>query len=506
MSNKKKYHRGRRDTNKPHLSNAAKRKLAEDKKKNKGLGQFIGKVICIIQLMVSIGFGILLWHSGLLPNKYLIPIFISLLVLFGITFGLQFLRNKGYIVGIVLSLIISLLLSYGIYSLSTANKFLKDVSGAKYKTDNMVAVVLNDDPAKTLEDAKSYTFGTQTTTDVENTKKMIAEMEKELGSSITVKEYDNIQDLGNAILTGEVESGIYNESMSGILQETVEGYDGTTRVLYQYGIHTEVEEQQPADITKAFSIFISGIDVSGPISTNSRSDVNIIMTINPETKKILLTTTPRDYYVTIPDVSGTARDKLTHAGIYGVDASIKTLENLYGIDIAYYARVNFDSVIKIVDVVGGVDVNSEEAFTTTIDGYNIVQGMNHLNGKQTLAFVRERYNVAGGDNQRGLNQQKVITAILQKVMTPSMIVQVDSLLSSVEGSFQTNMTHEEMQELIKNQISAGLDFDIQSVAATGTGGRDVCFSTGAQELYVTYPDDNSINEIKTRLNEVIDGQ
>ncbi|HIW20544.1 MAG TPA: LCP family protein [Candidatus Dorea intestinavium] len=503
MSNKKKYHRGRREEKKPHLSNAAKRKLEQEKKQSKGLGQFIGKVICIIQLMVTIGFGILLWHSGLMPNKYLIPILVALFVLFGITFGLQFLRNKGYIVGIILSVIISLLLSYGIYSLSSANKFLKDVSGAKYKTDNMVAVVLTDDPAKSIEDAKDYTFGTQTTTDIENTKKMVKEMEKELGSAITIKEYDNIQELGAAILNKEVDSGIYNESMSGILQETVEGYDGATRVLYQYGIHTEVEEQQPADVTKPFSIFISGIDVSGPISTNSRSDVNIIMTVNPQTKKILLTTTPRDYYVTIPEVSGSARDKLTHAGIYGVDASIRTLENLYGIDIAYYARVNFDSVIKIVDVVGGVDVNSEEAFTTTIDGYNIQQGMNHLNGKQTLAFVRERYNVAGGDNQRGLNQQKVITAILQKMMTPSMIVQVDSLLSSVEGSFETNMTHEEMQKLIKTQINSGLDFDIQSVAATGTGGSDVCFSTGTQPLYVTYPDENSINEIKAQLNEII---
>lgn len=491
----KKYYRGTRT-----------KRHGNTNKQNTNIGKFIGKVICMIQLMLTLGFSFLLWHSGLLPIKYLVIVIIALLVLFGVTFAVQFPKGNVFITGIVISLIISILLGFGIYYLTSANHLLKNITGAKYKTDNMVAVVLNEDPAQTLEDARDYTFGINTAMDLENTKKMIQNMEEEIGTPIKVKEYGSIQELGSAILSQEVGAGIYNESMSGILQETVEGYDGATRVLYQYGIHTEIEEEDSRDVTKPFSIFISGIDVNGPISTNSRSDVNIIMTVNPMTKKIVLTTTPRDFYVTIPGVSGEARDKLTHAGIYGVDASINTLENLYGIDIQYYARVNFDSVVQIVDAVGGVDVESEEAFITTVGGYSIGQGNNHLDGKQALAFVRERYNVAGGDNQRGKNQQKVITAILKKVMSPSLLMNFNSLVASVEGSVQTNMSHEEMQELVSSQLASGVDFQIESLAASGTGGSDICFSTGAQSLYVMYPDEGVVNDIRSHLQGVINGE
>ncbi|MFV0363938.1 MAG: LCP family protein [Suipraeoptans sp.] len=498
MSSNSKYHRGRR-----HTGNHATR---VEKSQGSDVGRFIGRVVSIIQLMVSAAFVLVLWNSGLLPSKYLIAVAAVLVVLFIVTFVLQFPKNRAFIVGIVISVIISITLGLGLYYLSTTNSMLEEISGAKYKTDNMVVVVLNDDPAQSLDDAKDYVFGTQTAMDTENTKVMTDEVEKELGQSIQVKEYSSMTELAQAILSGDVNAGIYNESLESIAADTVEEYYGATRVIYQHGIESEMEEEQTGDISKSFSVFISGIDVSGPISTNSRSDVNIIMTVNPDTKKILLTTTPRDYYVEIPGVSGGAKDKLTHAGIYGVDASMRTLSNLYGIDIDYYARVNFDSVVKIVDAVGGVTVDSEEAFTTTVGNFTINQGSNTLNGNQALAFCRERYNVSGGDNQRGKNQQKVITAILQKMMSPALLTSFNSIVSGVEGSVQTNMTHDEMQQLVSGQLATGVNYDIQSVAAEGTGGSDVCFSTGSQALYVTYPDDASIAGIKEAMNNVINGQ
>ena len=278
------------------------------------------------------------------------------------------------------------------------------------------------------------------------------------------------------------------------------------RTIYQYGIQTEIVQEETNVIKEdeSFNIYISGIDVAGPITTNSRSDVNIIMTVNPTTHKILLTTTPRDYYVPIPGVSGEQRDKLTHAGIYGVDVSMATLESIYGIDISYYARVNFTSLIKIVDAIGGVDVDSKYSFSA--GGYTFTEGMNHLNGEQALAFSRERHSFAEGDNQRGRNQEAVLTGILQKAMSPALLVNASEIITSVSDSVETNMTRAEMATFISRQLSDGSSWDIESVAAVGTGDRQSCYSSGSQSLYVMWPDTESISEISSKMNSVLNGQ
>lgn len=228
------------------------------------------------------------------------------------------------------------------------------------------------------------------------------------------------------------------------------------------------------------------------------------MTVNPETKQILLATTPRDYYVEIPGISGGQKDKLTHAGIYGVDKSMDTLEALYGIEINYYARVNFSSLIKIIDVLGGVDVNSEYAFSA--GGYSYKQGVNHLNGQQALAFSRERHSFASGDNQRGKNQEAVITAILQKAMSPAILTNANSLIASVSDSLETNMTKDEISDLIRMQLDDGSAWNIVSVNAVGTGDSQACFSSGRQLLYVMQPNMVSVSEISTKMNQVINGE
>lgn len=264
---------------------------------------------------------------------------------------------------------------------------LKKVGGATYKTDNMVVVVKKGDSAKSIEDAEDYRFGYQTAVDQKNTDKMFNEIESEVGKDVKSEEYSSLTDEAQALLDGKVDAAVFNEGYMSMIDESIDGFSEKVKILYQYGVKTKVKSEKKADVTEPFNVFISGIDVAGPITTNSRSDVNIIMTVNPNTKQILLTTTPRDYYVTIPGVSGDARDKLTHAGIYGVDASMATLENLYGIDISYYARVNFTSLETIVDALGGVDVNSEVEFEK--NGYSFHKGVNHMNGAQALTFSRE---------------------------------------------------------------------------------------------------------------------
>ena len=461
-----------------------------------------GKLITLIQLILAVGLIAVIWNSGLVPTKYLVAIIVVLLVLFGVTFGLQYVKNKAYIAGIVISIILSILQVIGIVYMMKADKLMADVGGANYKTDNMVVVVKKDNSASNLMDASMYRFGTQTAVDQENTQTMIDNINTTLGREVKVEQYGTVQELANALLEGRVDAAVYNQALDGLITDSIEDYSDQVRVLYQYGIETELE-QETADVGEPFNVYISGIDVDGPIATNSRSDVNIIMTVNPNTKKILLTTTPRDYYVTIPDISGEQRDKLTHAGIYGVDASMRTLEQLYGINISYYARVNFTSLVKIVDTLGGVDVDSDFEFTA--QGYQFKKGMNHLDGKQALAFSRERYSFEDGDNQRGKDQEKVLIAILNKAMSPAILTNASALIADVSDSVQTNMTQDEMAKFIKMQLDDGASWSIESQAATGTGDTQACYSSGDQPLYVMWPDDAVVQSISTKMQEVLSG-
>ena len=461
-----------------------------------------GKLITLIQLIFAVGLIAVIWNSGLIPTKYLVAIIVVLLILFGVTFGLQYVKNKVYIVGIVLSIILSILQAIGIVYMLKADKLMADVGGANYKTDNMIVVVKKDNPASNLMDASMYRFGTQTAVDQENTQTMLDNINKALGREVKVEQYGTVQELANALLEGRVDAAVYNQALDGLITDSIEDYSEQVRVLYQYGIETELE-QETADVEEPFNVYISGIDVDGPITTNSRSDVNIIMTVNLNTKKILLTTTPRDYYVQIPDISGEQRDKLTHAGIYGVDASMRTLEQLYGIDISYYARVNFSSLVKIVDTLGGVDVDSDFEFTA--GGYQFKQGMNHLDGKQALAFSRERYSFEDGDNQRGKDQEKVLTAILNKAMSPAILSNASALIADVSDSVQTNMTQEEMAKFIKMQLNDGASWTIESQAASGNGDTQACYSSGDQPLYVMWPDEAVVQSISAKMNEILSG-
>ena len=371
--------------------------------------------------------------------------------------------------------------------------------------------VLADDPAETLEDAADYNFGVQFARGADNMQTAVMDIEKELGvDTIEMTECDSIQEQAQMLHDGEVDAIIYNEAYTENLEEAFENYSDSVRIIYTHEIRVELDFGGSSNITKEpFTVYISGIDVYGDISQSSRSDVNIIATVNPTTKQILLSNTPRDYYVTIPGISGDSKDKLTHAGIYGVDKSMATLENLYDIDIPFYARVNFTSLIILVDAMGGVDVNSEYAFTTNGDGgvvINVQEGINHFDGQQALAFSRERYSLAGGDNQRGKNQMAVIQAMIQKMMTPEMLLKAPDLISQVSDSVETNMSMDQIQELIQSQLNTGGSWTIKSMAAEGTGDSQYCYSMPGTALYVMQPNQASVDAIKNEMQAVENGE
>lgn len=492
----------------PQTGNKKRRKKDEGNKK--GISKIIGMFLVIIQAVLTILFTGAIFKFGMLPEKYVAIVVGILVLLLIITYATQRRQKRRAIPGKILSVLISAILAVGCYYLGMVNGAFDAVTGGEYKIDNMVVAVLIDDPAETIEDAKDYSFAVQYSIGASDVKQAVSTINKELGTEINIVEYADVQAQAEALHGGEVDAIIYNEGYTGMLEEAVEGYSSSVKIIYRHEIKKEIQSTTTSTkvntAKNAFSVYISGIDVYGPIETNSRSDVNIIATVNPETHQILLTTTPRDYYVTIPGISNGQRDKLTHAGIYGVDASMATLENLYETSIPFYVRVNFTSVIEIVDELGGVDVYSEYAFTTNDGTLTVKEGMNHFNGKQALAFSRERYNVPGGDNQRGKNQQAVIVAMIKKMISPQMLTSASGIINSVSGNVETNMTQAQIQNLIKAQLNKGGSWNIYSVAATGTGDSNSCYSSGSRLLYVMNPNQESVNEIVKLIKRVEDGE
>ena len=264
-------------------------------------------------------------------------------------------------------------------------------------------------------------------------------------------------------------------------------------------------------ITKEpFVIYLSGVDTRGELTENARSDVNILAAVNPVTKRVALVNTPRDYYV---DLAGTSsKDKLTHAGLYGVETSMETLGNLYGVNVDHYIRINFAGFISIIDALGGVDVYSDQAFTSVgspgyYDPTTFVEGWNHLDGKSALAFARERHAFASGDIQRGINQMKVIDAMLNKIKSPALLMGFSKIMDAASDCFVTSFSQDQISALVRMQLSDFAEWDIESYTVTGTSSSSIkCYSAKGQKLYVMKPDDSSVSKAREMLASVLGGE
>lgn len=467
-------------------------------------------MICLLlQTILSLAFMAVVVLLDMLPARYLILVGLILFFLWNITLNTQVSRKKRVMIGKVFSVVIMTFLVTGTYYIAEANDMIGKIAGGSFKVDQMVVAVLADDPAETLEDAADYNFGVQFARGADNMQTAVMDIEKELGvDTIEMTECDSIQEQAQMLHDGEVDAIIYNEAYTENLEEAFENYSDSVRIIYTHEIRVELDFGGSSNITKEpFTVYISGIDVYGDISQSSRSDVNIIAVVNPQTYQVLLVTTPRDYYVEIPGVSDGIEDKLTHAGIYGIDASMSTLGELYETDINYYVRLNFTSLIDIVDALGGVDVYSEFEFTTSKNAgvvMDVEKGYNHFDGEEALAFSRERKNLEDGDNQRGKNQQAVITAMLKKVLSPTMLLRASSIMNEVSEGVETNISQSQINALIKYQLSKDAHWSIQSVAATGTPSREYCYSS-SDPLYVTIPDEENVSEIIDLVNIVEEG-
>ena len=375
---------------------------------------------------------------------------------------------------------------------------------SNYSNYSMSIAVLADNPIENISQVTSVMGPTGT--DKENIQQLLNDLKASQNKELTVEESSSYLAAYKSLLAGDTKAILLNSVFENIIESEYPDYASKIKKIYTKELTKKVET--PKDVKgDSFNVYISGIDTYGPISSVSRSDVNIIMTVNRETKKILLTTTPRDSYVPIADGGNNQKDKLTHAGIYGVDASIHTLENLYGIDLNYYARLNFTSFLKLIDLLGGVDVHNDQEFTAHTNGKFYPVGNVHLDSEQALSFVRERYSLADGDRDRGRNQQKVIVAILQKLTSTEALKNYDSIIKGLQDSVQTNMPLETMMNLANAQLESGGTYKINSQDLKGTGRMDLpSYAMPDSNLYMMEISDSSLESVKAAINDVMEGK
>ena len=469
------------------------------------------RVILAIQVIASLILIGLLFKLGALPMLYAIIVIILLALLnVGVFFLMKPSKNKKKgkvrtVIGKFVSILLSVLLLVGSLYIAQRNSLIDAITGANTETTRISVVVMEKSKYKELSDLKGETIEVNMSAETEKMEEAIKALKNE-ESSIKTKEVDEFAKMADDLYKGTTNAIFVNEAYYAMLEANHPNFETETRVIWHKDITVKTNDiSKNVDVTKApFVVYISGIDTYGKVSTVSRTDVNMIVTVNPKTKQILMTSIPRDYYVTLANKG--KKDKLTHSGLGGIENTVKTMENFMGIDINYYARVNFTSLIKMVDALGGVDVESEVAFTA-YDGTTFKKGINHVNGEKALVFSRERYSLGGGDNARGHNQQLVLTAMLKKMMSPAIITNYSSVLNSINGSFETNMESGDITGLLQMQISDMASWTIIQKQLTGTGKT---MTGGAympnNKLYYMIPNDSSVAENKQAIQNVLDGK
>lgn len=474
--------------------------------------QWIGIILALIQLVVSVVFIVFIHKTGLIPSSYFILILFALVLLLALVLVSQ-LRVIPGIIGKIVSLIITIVLIVGCVYLYHTNHLMDQALTLETQIDNIDVYVRADDKAQSIADAKGYSFGVLKDTGRENDKKntdqVIEQLNELYGQTIVPLEYDTVPKLIDALLDKKIGAVIINSGYIELLEETEQFADlsDQIRVLTSVQIESPIVDNTPAKKPKnenVFSVYISGIDRTGPITAKSRSDVNIIAFINTETRHILLLSTPRDYYVPL-SISNGVKDKLTHAGIYGIDVSKETLEMLYDIDIDYYFRINFTGFVNVIDAIDGVSVYSDYDFGENPDGsYRFHKGYNLLNSEDALAFARDRYSFAnnGGDRVRGSNQMAIIEGVIQKLTSSTLLKNYTSILSSLEGSFQTSVPRSLIADLVEQQLDDMSGWTVTNYSVDGSNSSNTTYSS-SYKLYVMEPDMKTVKEAQKLIQDIM---
>ena len=482
-------------------------------KKNKHSNPALRKlsiIIWIVSIIFMIVLGYFIYSANVLPLKYFLAIVIVFVVFLSIH-GIFILNKKTRIwLLIVLNIIAFAFMSVEAFAIIKINEtitFLRENLGAHFETNIYNIVVNKESSYNSIEDIKDKTI--KTVHDIED----MSEVERKLQEKVSMNvEYEeNVVDLLLDVATDKELIILVNSGNYDAMIQNDEDYEGKVKVLDTISIVTEVEvDESGLDVTKEpFVVYLSGIDTrSNSLPARSLSDVNIIMAVNPKTKNILMIHVPRDYYVQLHGTTG-YKDKLTHSGtLGGIEMSMATIEDLFEIEIPYYARVNFNAVVNLVDAIGGINIYSDVnySFTCWTDrSCKFNPGLNYVGGKCALAFARERHVYDTGDRHRGENQEQVIELVIDKVTSSSTIINnYSDILTALDGTFETNLTMDDITNLVKMQIDNMSPWHIESYNVDGTGTYLPTYSYPNQNLYVMNPNMETVTEAINRLNVILE--
>lgn len=468
------------------------------------MNKVIKSVIASVMLIISIYCYKIVSDMNIIPNKYLYLLLgiIIVLNLLGILF--LFIKGIGFkVVGVIIYIVLGILSIVGIkYGSNTISYLNKGFNNNNLEVSKYNVVVLKDSSYKKLKDLDDLKIGyLKVNTDGRDYLDVIRKKVKANYSS-----YD-INKLYTGFINKEIDSIVIEDSYLDMLEEQFKDFSSSIRIIYSYTIKKKDKKvEQNINELKPFNVYISGSDSrSNEIVANSRSDVNMIASINPNTHTVVLTSIPRDYYVQLHGTTG-LKDKLTHAGIYGVDMSRETLEDLFQIKIDYSIKVSMSSVVSLVDLVGGVDIDSDKTFNSFhIKGWTVNKGINHMNGKQALAYARERYAYENGDVHRVQNQQQVLEAVLQKIISDkTILLKYESLLNSFSNLYRTDIPKDLITLLVKEQLNDMKSWNIEKQYVDGTGSMAETYSMPGVKLYVMNPSDSSLKKAINKIKDTID--
>lgn len=478
-----------------------------------------GLVVIAALFLVEAAFCVFLAMTKLLPMKFLLLAVVALLIVLGIvTLLVVRPEKKGrFAVGVVFALLTAVMLAVAAYFVAKGVDTLSNITETKREVAHIGVYVLTESEAQTINDVAEGKLGILSELDRETVDRSLELLEAELAREVSCVEHPGLAELMTALYDGQVSAVVFNDAYIGVLEE-MEGFgDVATRIRELTKVEVvseepeqpaapEEQEETPVDTDwlekpeHVFTMYISGIDSRHGLTAKSRSDVNILAMVNTKTRQVLLVSTPRDYYVPLP-ISNGVRDKLTHAGIYGVSVSMGALEMLYHVDLDYYFRVNFEGFKDIINSLGGVTVHSEVSFS--VGGHSFKKGSNYMDGDAALTFARERYSLAGGDRQRGKNQMAVIKGVINKALSPEILTNYASLMKAVEGSFETSMPYDMIASIVRQQLAEGGGWNIVSYSVDGGNASKTTFSSNSK-AYVMIPDQSTIDtaqELMRRLME-----
>lgn len=487
------------------------------KEQNKVL-RGIGIALSILLVVASFYLLYQLIKINVLPTKLLFLITIVFVLLDAI-FALLLCYYTRAFVSKIICVVITLVLIFGScmggYYISKTGSLLTNITNVTKHAKNTVSVVVKQSSdIKNKSQLNGLSVGTLRTIGTQGSSKALKELSKD-GIVMNQSEYDSLSAMLEAFYNGEVDSIIINESSrSQILDmESYADFDNNTRVVYQtsYKVENTDKAYAVSDITsKPFNILISGSDTRGGFDENGRSDVIMVATVNPKTSTILLTSVPRDFYVTTACDAADgcmqgALDKITHTGIHGTNTTKRTVEQLLGVEINYTFKVGFDTVTDLVDALGGVDVYVEPGYAVLTSTFSVHEGVNHLDGQHALAYARERYSYTEGDRQRTKNQQQVLMGIVNEATKPSVITKYASIMDAMANTFSTTMSNEEISDLIKHQINNNPKWKMEQYMVDGTGDTLMCAELG-DAASVMVPDQSTVKIAKDKINAILAGK